>query len=216
MTASRTRLRSLVSWLGLAVALAVTLVVPAGYFAVAYATLNHELSFAAHLKANRLAKYIYTNQELWQYHTHRLSQLIEVPEADESGMRQRIVDADGKLVLETGSSPAQPVATVRVPLIVSGSTIGSVETAASLRKLLMMTGLVGLLSGLLGFSTFLIVRRIIDRMLAELETMQVRYRRLFDASPFFTVVVDRETLRLLDANEATVRQYGWCARSCWR
>ena len=58
MTASRTRLRSLVSWLGLAVALAVTLVVPAGYFAVAYATLNHELSFAAHLKANRLAKYI--------------------------------------------------------------------------------------------------------------------------------------------------------------
>ena len=209
MTASRTRLRSLVSWLGLAVALAVTLVVPAGYFAVAYATLNHELSFAAHLKANRLAKYIYTNQELWQYHTHRLSQLIEVPEADESGMRQRIVDADGKLVLETGSSPAQPVATVRVPLIVSGSTIGSVETAASLRKLLMVTGLVGLLSGLLGFSTFLIVRRIIDRMLAELETMQVRYRRLFDASPFFTVVVDRETLRLLDANEATVRQYGW-------
>ena len=124
-------------------------------------------------------------------------------------MRQRIVDADGKLVLETGSSPAQPVATVRVPLIVSGSTIGSVETAASLRKLLMVTGLVGLLSGLLGFSTFLIVRRIIDRMLAELETMQVRYRRLFDASPFFTVVVDRETLRLLDANEATVRQYGW-------
>ena len=209
MTASRTRLRSLVSWLGLAVALAVTLVVPAGYFAVAYATLNHELSFAAHLKANRLAKYIYTNQELWQYHTHRLSQLIEVPEADESGMRQRIVDADGKLVLETGSSPAQPVATVRVPLIVSGSTIGSVETAASLRKLLVVTGLVGLLSGLLGFSTFLIVRRIIDRMLAELETMQVRYRRLFDASPFFTVVVDRETLRLLDANEATVRQYGW-------
>ena len=87
MTGSRTRLRALVSWLGLSVALAFTLVVPAGYFAIAYATLNHELSFAANLKANRLAKYIYANQELWQYHTHRLSQLIEVPEADESEMR---------------------------------------------------------------------------------------------------------------------------------
>jgi PAS domain S-box-containing protein len=89
--------------------------------------------------------------------------------------------------------------------------IGSIGTD-SLRKLLMETALVGLVSGLIAFPTFLIVRRIIDRMLAELETMQVRYRRLFDASPFFTVVVDRETLRLLDANEAAVRHYGWSRR----
>src|SRR5204863_4800574 len=99
MTPSRVRLRSLISRLGLVVALAVTVILPAGYFAVA-----------------------------------------------------------------------------------------SVGTAASLGKLLMATALVGLLSGLLAFSTFFIVRRIIDRVLAELETMQVRYRRLFDASPFFTVV----------------------------
>ena len=90
--------------------------------------------------------------------------------------------------------------------------IGSIGTATSLRKLLMETALVGLVSGLIAFPAFLIVRRIIDRMLAELETMQVRYRRLFDASPFFTVVVDRETLRLLDANEAAVRHYGWSRR----
>ena len=51
--------------------------------------------------------------------------------------------------------------------------------------------------------------RIIDGTLAELETMQARYRRLFDASPFLTIVVERQTLRLLDVNEAAVRQYGW-------
>ena len=39
--------------------------------------------------------------------------------------------------------------------------------------------------------------------------MQARYRRLFDASPFFTIVVDRQTLRLLDVNETAIRQYGW-------
>ena len=102
MIASRTRLRALVSRLGLSVALAFTLIVPAGYVAIAYATLNYELSFAANLKANRLAKYIYANQQLWQYQTHRLSQLIEVPEADESEMRQRIFDAEGKVVFEAG------------------------------------------------------------------------------------------------------------------
>ena len=92
-------------------------------------------------------------------------------------------------------------------------TVGSIETAASMRGLIMATALVGLLSGLLGFSAFFVLRlvplRIIDRTLAELETMQARYRRLFDVSPFFTIVVDRQTLRLLDANETAVRQYGW-------
>ena len=151
VTASRTRLRALVTWLGLSVALAFTLIVPAGYFAIAYAELNHELSFAANLKANRLARYIYANQQLWQYQTHRLSQLIEVPEADESEMRQRIFDAEGKLVFEAGAQPSRPVATARVPLVVSGMTVGSVETAASMRGLIMATALVGLLSGLLGF-----------------------------------------------------------------
>ena len=213
MTASRVRLRALVSRLGLSVALAFTLIVPAGYFAIAYAALDHELSFAANLKANRLAKYIYANQELWQYQTHRLSQLIEVPEADESEMRQRIFDAEGKLVFEAGAPVIPPVATSRVPLVVSGTTVGSIETAASMRKLMMATALVGLLSGLLGFSAFFVLRlvplRIIDGTLAELETMQARYRRLFDASPFFTIVVDRRTLRLLDANETAVRRYGW-------
>ena len=88
---------------------------PAGYFAIVYTTLDHELSFAANLKANRLAKYIYANQQLWQYQTHRLSQLIEVPEADESEMRQRIFDAEGKVVFEAGAQPRPPVATARCP-----------------------------------------------------------------------------------------------------
>jgi len=66
VTGSRTRLRALVSWLGLSVALAFTLIVPAGYFAIAYAALDHDVSFAANLKANRLAKYIYANKQLWQ------------------------------------------------------------------------------------------------------------------------------------------------------
>jgi PAS domain S-box-containing protein len=213
VTSSRGRLRSLVTWLGLSVALAVSLVIPAGYFAIVYSQLDRELSFAAHLKANRLSRFIYANRELWQYQTLRLGHLIEVPEADESAMRQRIFDAQGALVFEAGTEPTAPVATFSAPLVVAGSTVGSIETAASLRHLLAETALVGLLSGILGFSTFFILRvvplRVIDRTLAELENMQTRYRRLFDASPFPTFVIDRETLRVLDANETVVRQYGW-------
>ncbi|MGE0578778.1 PAS domain S-box protein [Reyranella sp.] len=193
--------------------LAVTIILPAGYFAIAYRELVHELTFAAHLKANRLARYIYTSREFWQYQKHRLDQLIEVPEADESAMRQRIYDGEGKLVLEAGAEPAAPLITVDVPLVVAGSTVGAIETAASLRPLLAHTALVSLLGAVLGFATFFIMRvvplRAIDRTLADLDDLQVRYRRLFDASPFITLVIDRATSRLLDANEAAVRQYGW-------
>ncbi len=213
MIAPRIRLRTLVTWLGLSVALAVTFIVPVGYFAVVYSELDHELAFATQLKANRLATYIYANRDTWQQQTLRLSQLIEVPEADESAMQQRIFDANGNLVLETGVAPPVPHLSFTVPLVVGGATAGSIVTAASLRKLLFETVLVGLLSGILGFSTYFALRivpiRVIDRTLSDLETMQARYRHLFDANPFLTIVVDRETLRLLEANEATVRQYGW-------
>ena len=213
MIASRVRLRTLVTWLGLSVALAVTLTVPAGYFAVVYSELGHELAFTAQLKANRLSKYIYANRDTWQYQTIRLCQLIELPEADESTMRQRIFDAGGKLVLEIGATPSGPLLSSAAPLVVAGATVGSIETAAGLQRLVFETVLVGLLSGMLGFATFFVLRvvpiRVIDRTLADLETMQARYRLLFDANPFLTIVVDRKTLRLLEANEATVRRYGW-------
>ena len=136
MIASRSRLRSLVIWLGISVAVAGAVIVPAGYFWMTYSTLEHELSFSAHLKANRLAKYIYAHEELWQYQIDYLSEVIQVPETDESTMRQRIFDAAGKLVLQTGPTPPSPITTSSAPLVVAGERVGTIETAASLRKTL--------------------------------------------------------------------------------
>ena len=213
MISSRSRLRSLVIWLGISVAVAGAIVVPAGYFWMAYSTLEHDLSFSTRLKANRLTRYIKDHRELWSSDVARLNQVTEVPETDESGTRQRIFDATGKLVSEKGPTLASPILTSSAPLIVDGATVGGIETAASLRRELVRTGLVGVLSSLLSLGIFLALRfvplRVIDRMLGELETVQVRYRLLFDANPFPTVVIDRVTRQLLDVNEATVRHYGW-------
>ena len=56
MKTSRNHLATLVSRLGLAVALAVTIVVPVVNFVDVYYELHHELAFTAQLKANRLGK----------------------------------------------------------------------------------------------------------------------------------------------------------------
>ena len=78
---SRNRLAALVSWLGLAVALIIAIVAPVAYFGLNYAEVRYDLSFTAQLTANRLAKYIYTHQELWQYQLAPLAELLKVPEA---------------------------------------------------------------------------------------------------------------------------------------
>ncbi|CAN5684683.1 hypothetical protein BH11PSE3_BH11PSE3_17860 [soil metagenome] len=44
---------------------------------------------------------------------------------------------------------------------------------------------------------------------AKLRDTEERYRMLFDANPFPTVVVDRETRRFLAINDAMVTNYGW-------
>src|SRR5688500_2344015 len=101
MNASRRRLTSLVTGLGLAIALATFVLIPAGYLVRTHLEAEHELEFSARLKANRAAKYIYSHQKLWQYQTVRLAELIEVPEANETGQRTRVFDAKGELVTET-------------------------------------------------------------------------------------------------------------------
>ena len=108
MNTPGSNLRTLISSIGLSVAVATAVLVPAGYVLVAHSEVESRLSFEAQIKANRLAKHIYSNAGLWQYQGVRLAELIEVPEANETANRQRVFDASGRLVMEMGETPAFP------------------------------------------------------------------------------------------------------------
>jgi PAS domain S-box-containing protein len=212
MNYSGGRLRRVITWLGAAIGLTIAIVGPFGYLVVAYSKLNHAQSMLTDLKAARLAKYIYVHRELWQYNQLRLAELIEVPEAKEDSAWQRIFDSTGQLVLEEGEAPAFPVRHWSAPVVVAGAPWARIETAATLRPLLLDTLIVAVFSNLFGLLVFFVFRilplRIIDRTLVELETTQARYRPLFDANPFPMVVVHRDTLAFLSANQAAIDQYG--------
>jgi signal transduction histidine kinase/AmiR/NasT family two-component response regulator len=184
MKASRLRLRSLVTSFGISVALATFVVVPAGYFVLAYSGATQELAFSARLRANRLAKYIYSHNELWRYQTARLDELIEVPEANEMGHRQRVFDTTGKIVTQTGEIPAFPIVSRSFPIVVAGSQVGQIETATTFRPVLIGTGFVALFSGLLGFGMYFALRilplRVIDKTLAALERQTVIFETSLD------------------------------------
>ena len=184
MSASRNQLAALVSRLGLVVALVVSIVGPAGYFVLGYAEVRYDLSFTANLTANRLAKYIYSHRELWQYQAVTLAELLKVPEADEANTRLRVFDVTGQLVTETGETSDFLVVATSAPIVVAGSALGRVEASASLGTELPATGFVALFSGLLGFAVFFVLRllplRVIDKTLGALESQTLRFEAALD------------------------------------
>ncbi|MDP3897422.1 MAG: EAL domain-containing protein [Mesorhizobium sp.] len=211
MIEPRRRLKSLVVGLGLSAALAVAVLIPAGYFAMAHGDRAYEVDFSARLKASRLAKYIYSHRTLWQYQTLRLAALIEVPEADETGTRQRIFDAGGKLVMETGQAPVFPVIERSAPIVVAGSQVGSIQTAASYRDVVVGTGIAALFGALLGFGIFFVLRilplRVIDQTLGALETQTLRFETSLDNMSHGLCMFDADR-RLVVSNRRYCEMFG--------
>ncbi|MDP2411491.1 MAG: EAL domain-containing protein [Pseudolabrys sp.] len=181
-------LRAVVTIIALFVAIVTAIGVPAGYFYVAYSGEGQALQFKAQLKAGRLAKYIYANNNLWQYHTVRLTELIEAPEANDPEDQKRVYDASRKMLLEVGPS-SYPALTRSAPIVINGTKVGDVEVSASAAPILKNTAIVAGLSCLLGFGMFFAVRvfplRVLNRTLGALAVSQEALKdqnRRFDAA----------------------------------
>ncbi len=200
-------LRTIVSVIGFFVAIVTMVSIPAGYLYVEYSAAASALNFKVHLKGNRIAKFIYGHDALWQYQTSRLSELIEVPEADSRGDQQRIFNAAGKLLFEVGPDPARPVLTQAAPIIVGGVQVGRIEVSTSGQPLLLNTGIVTALSCLLGFGMFFAIRvfplRVLDRTLGALASSQ---HSLQDQNDRFDAALNNmsQGLIMFDANEKLV------------
>jgi diguanylate cyclase (GGDEF)-like protein len=182
-------LHTIVGSIGLAVAVTIFVVPPAGYFLVGYANSSHELGFKSRLTAERLAKYIYRYRALWQYQAPRLSELIEMDPQENRNFAQEVRDNADNLVVRSGPSLREPVMMGSYPITVSGTSVGRVDAMSSLRPLLEATGLVTLFSALLGFAVYFAVRifplRALDRALGALHATErslVAQNERFDAA----------------------------------
>ena len=165
-------LRRLVSAIGLTVAIAIAVATPSVYFLHDYYNVSEHMTFKARLNAARVAQYIYTHGDMWQYQRLRLADLIQLPDIGVPLIRQKIYDQANRLVLEEGASLRAPVASRSAPIIVAGSTMGVLVVEESLRKSLYETGLVALLCSLIGFGAYFALRifplRVLDRTLGDL------------------------------------------------
>ena len=196
-------LRRLVSVIGLTVAIVTAVATPCVYFIHDYANISAKLTFKAQLNAARVAQYIYTHNAMWQYQQLRLAELIQLPEIGQQPIHQKIYDKANRLVLEEGTPVNAPTMVRSTPIIVSGATVGILTVEESLRPNLYNTGLVALLSSLIGFAAYFALRifplRVLDRTLGSLHDTQ---RRLLTQNERFDAALTNmsQGLLMFDAN----------------
>lgn len=191
--------RALVGAIGLTIAVATAVLVPAGYFFIGYANTAAVLEFKGRLSAARIAKYIYAHDTLWQYQRARLSELIGEIDQDGQPTHRRLTDSNGNVVFDEGGSMMRPIISRRTPVAVSGNTVGYLDVGSSLWHLLRHTGGVAVLSSFLGLVIFFALRvlplRVLDRTLGQLENAnrQIQDRnRLLKERNEMLVLRDRE------------------------
>ena len=172
-------MRTVVSAIGITIALIIAIVFPTTVAVLQYLDHAQALSFTARLNAERLAKYIYSQDRLWRYQRVRLSEIILLPDEGRMSVRQRILLNTGETVVENGPALTGPVLQRSAPIIVMGKEVGRIELEAPLAPFFFQIGIVACFSFLLSCAAYLALKvfplRLLDRTVGELETQNFRF-----------------------------------------
>lgn len=198
------------TWIAALVAIAVALVLPLGYFAVSYQYLSGSLEAEAEITSRIITEVINANPEQWNYEQIRLEELLTRRMRNKHTEARRILDRQNNLIAENVSALQAPLVTRNFDLLDAGATVGRLEIRASLRPLLVNTGLVALLGVSCGLVIFVTLRilplRAVARAEKSLRESEERYRKLVEYAPDAILVYGSR--QILYANSAALRLFG--------
>lgn len=165
----RKRIVRITTWIAGMAALAVTLVLPIGYFAISHQYLAGSLDAEAEMTSHLITELINANPELWRYEQIRLEELLARRVRDAHVESRRIMDSQSKLVAENAHSLKPPLVMRRHDLKDAGISVGTVEISRSLRPLLGRSSLIGLFGLFCGVGIFITLRVLPLRAVASAE-----------------------------------------------
>lgn len=140
------------------VAMLVAVSFPLGYALVAIQDAGDSLDFKAKVKASALNGLIANSPDVWMFAENRIQGLVSrepIPLEDEL---IQVFDAQGKLLLESGSRPAAPVMGRSYQLFDSGEVVGRVSVIGSLRVAVYKSAVAALCGFVLGIFVFFVLR----------------------------------------------------------
>jgi signal transduction histidine kinase/CheY-like chemotaxis protein len=163
----------LVGWLGTAVAVAVALAVPLGYFALGYQAIAGKLDTEAQVRAGMVSQLVASAPAQWRFRRHALENNLSRDPPIAPNQSNRLLDADGKLVLAMGEEPVFPVIVREAEVYDAGLPAGRLEIAYSARHLWVETLLAAIAGLAAGGAIFVLFRvlplRALRRATAALE-----------------------------------------------
>lgn len=153
---------------------------PLTYGIMSFNGLESKLADRAQQSAGRAARYIFSNERMWEFQRIRLHEVIELTRSDQLVFHQKIVSDKGIDVYSDTNGIAWPVLTRRAPIFVSGRSVGELVVTTSMRE--MAIGILGMsvISLVLATLTLAMVHkwpiRLINNALADLVAEQQRAR----------------------------------------
>jgi len=204
-------IRRLVNVIAIAIGLMTAGAVPAVYFFAGYTSVSEHLKFRASFDSATVARYIYSREQLWQYQSARLSELLESHRVKNEELFTRLIDDKNAIVVEVGEEAGYWAASRSAPIEVSGKVVGYVQVSVSLASLLVGTSISALLGIGLGLGIFFAVRiiplRVIDRTFGELQKTNMRFDTALENMPQALCMYDRNH-ELLVFNRRYAEMYG--------
>jgi hypothetical protein len=157
------------TWIAGIVAVAVTLTLPLGYFAVSFQHITGSLEAEAELTSHIVTDLINTNPELWQFEQLRLEELLARQMRNSLPETRRILDRQNRLVAESVAPLQPPLITRRFNLMDAGVPAGTLEISSSLFPVLLRSAFAALFGLTCGVVIFVTLRVLPLRAVAQAE-----------------------------------------------
>ncbi len=158
MTFSRGTLNRLIEGISGAIVVLLSVAVPAIYYAIGWQSQNSHLQTTADIHAHQVSTLITRNPDMWKFETIRLEEILLRQPGEKHTEAGRILDLDGTVVAQQEVRLDWPVMTRSHRLMDSGEIVGSLETSASLRPLVMETAVLALVGVVLSLTLIFLIR----------------------------------------------------------
>jgi len=160
MKSSHDSVTRITSAIAVVIAVFISIVIPAFYFAVSYQYTGGSMDAQAELTAKAVGGIVMANSQTWRFEEIRLEELLARRHAPDMPEKRLIRDMQGKIVAQIGESISAPLITRGYNIYDSGSPVARVDLSRSLMPLIIRTGIVGSFSFLFGIMIFVVLRTI--------------------------------------------------------
>jgi len=196
------------------IAVLIALILPLGYFALAYQLHVALAEQLIAVNAEQISALAGENPELWMYQFPRIEDLLSRHKGSGSGdiHTRTVFDAGGSILVRVGQPPPFPAHRHSMPVYESGQIVGRIEILDSLHKELDGTAIAALLGLLLGGGVYATLRilplRALQRATRALLGQQQRFIAAIESAADGYALLDSQGA-VLEVNQALCMLTGY-------